>query len=624
MCRELSRFCQKSKFTRKSLLIQQALEDAKKTLLKTVQFGLPQSLRDSLEDSADPRSDLPGVLPLLEDHQNTLECLLRALTHQKVGMHEDADRLLTEEIEFLEILYNCEDIQEAQQAIRGEIKVYKKNIEEQYLKKIKIYDRYKKLWCDEKITQRAREHLSQKTWPEAGTSVREIMESECVMIEMASQSLEKIAAHPIKDGSGGVYIISHKGRPLFVFKPLEEAPGMPGNTKGQTPEKLQVIGDRSLDPDRLAFPISEGFKRECALSILDPNTKPRRTLTSLRLSPDSTHLTPGLLIEYVDHVFTVHDLADAAKQDHLKKESTATAAAQVDSFPKPLDDISEMKREKLAAQKRAVERCAEWQTVNPGMSKIHLLPFWNFVSKPSLERLVHYSLSKPNLDCNPQNLLGVEVISPVNEEDKQSKEGRIKPLYIVVPIDADQLFPDSWQKANRAAWVGSIACDFVLADSEFLCHAIKGYDATQMLKKLDDSGIHFQEEQKKFALNSQDVLNVGGEVYNILHAFHVVAKIGLANRNTANMGRLLYVNGSVHMRLYDLFIKAKLLGEKNSLQFSQEYLELRKTQDYQECFAQESVGDTKLWQNFENLILAELNKEKVKDSAQVRKPLVEK
>src|SRR5262245_37168027 len=97
-------------------------------------------------------------------------------------------------------------------------------------------------------------------------------------------------------------------------------------------------------------------------------------------------------------------------------------------------------------------------------------------------------------------------------------------------IDADQTFPDTWQGINQPAWLGSEACDFVLETSGSLTKGIKALDVHEMLELLKKNGIRFQEKPEELVHpDTNENLIVGGEAFNILNAFHIVAKIGLSN-----------------------------------------------------------------------------------------------
>ena len=363
----------------------------------------------------------------------------------------------------------------------------------------------------------------------------------------------------ITGGSGGVYIINYLGKPVFVFKPIDEAPGMPGNLKHQTGDDLKVFRNRCLDSNRIAFRIDQGIFREYGVGIL--GYYPRRAMTTLKLSSAREEFKTGLLMEYVPHVASLYDLAELARiercRDLIKEYEMKLIGEITDDERKKIEAGLAKTKTRLAdfpdglltkvkdpALEEALVLCKGWGDLQ---APLWTMPIFQKISKSSILELISYSFHVPDFDRNADNIFLVETTS-----SKLTREKRYK----LVMFDADQTHGDTWQRVNSPMWLGCTGGDIILKENEKLREDIISFNATHQLEILKTMGIKFQEKAEEI-LYLEENCTVGGDLYAILNFFHVVSKIGLANGNTANeVGQILFgrPNATNTCRLHEIYL----------------------------------------------------------------------
>jgi len=555
--------------------------------------------------------------------------------------------LLNLELELLNTLLLSDDFEEAKASIQDDMIELPRKIHTLRKEEKQIREKVRIDFLSDTIKKEAETCLRMNIFPKKPKEPKDYNFYEAVLAEMARQALcltnqdgKYNDAELINDGSGGVYLIYNKppdteGRaPLFVFKPMDEAPGMPGNPRGHTKESLRVVGNRSLieKPVRLGFPVNQGIFREYALSIL--GFSPIRSLATLKTA-QSKELKSGLLIQFVHHIYTLRELADAVKAENYDKlikqyqldiEALKDDKRDEEERTKELNRLNfalegakaarghfSVKEKKSEAQIKAIQLCEGWGKVGDSQSSLSTMPIWNFITQSSLRESVSYSNHLPDFDQNAENTFLIE--SPSSTKGERS--------YELVRIDADQTFPDTWQELYPPAWLGSSVCDFVLSEDMELLKSIKEFNAHRLLSIFKYVGIKFQEKEEViFDIERNEPLVVGGDLFNILNAFHVVAKMGLINGNTANqVGNVLF---GVHgwgkscSRLHGIFLKAKKAeedGDYSSME-KEEYINIVGLGLYLQCLNTEKLS---FWAIFEALVLQELNREKKKSSDKLEK-----
>lgn len=422
------------------------------------------------------------------------------------------------------------------------------------------------------------------------------------MIAMARLLLLNNPPKRITGGSGGIYQISNDGKPVFVFKPTDEIMGAPGCPNKN--EDLMMEEDRIIDDDRVAFPLSEDSLREYALGILFPEG-PRKVLACLKLSGAqdekslgaSEHFNTkdyktGVLIEYIDHLFTIDDLQNYVQAGYRKRELNDA------------EESGDENKELSSEQQKVVDECVS--SIEPGqigpITKAQLL-VWDRITSQSLDRMLLELLSVPNFDPNGKNLLLKNSNRP-NE-------------YELVGIDAGQVLPDTWQSINMPPWINAKRFDSPLNQSGYLCERIQLLNAVRMLETLRKEGVVFQENPQDVNHPVRGAIKVGGDLYNILNAFHTVAKVGCVNGNTINeIFHVLYEQDKLH----HLFTKACHLAnpeqkkEKQKMFSNKQYQNFIMEKEYKlffnpDCYQEKTK---QFWNLFEAVILEQLNKSKSK------------
>lgn len=503
-------------------------------------------------------------------------------------------------------------------------------------------ERIQKSYSNGNFHSKAIELLGTNAWKKEITSIKDFLEVQAIAIEMIRLMVPPVGykqpsnnPEEIRGGSGEIYKVYHKESantqtPKFIFKPLRGAPGMPKNPKDNGPLQLKVRGNRSLLPARLAFPVNEGLFREYAVGIL--GYEPMRFLTSLPLPGDQfSTLHPGLVMEYVDHLFSVSDLLSEVKRLHyrdrvqelekkidaLKGEGGETSSTSQEElrnlesnlkFAKGELEPLETKEPRSSSQEELAEKCRS----DERFFKLSQSRIWEVASKKSLYNLVRYSLQVPDMDRNGENILIAEKKVRVNDVSKK--------VYTFAIVDADQTFPDSWEglaSINKPAWLGSPACDFSLSKIK---KSIVAFNASQMLEMFKKNGIYFQERQRTYIdfEGEGKELRLGGDLFAILHAFHTVAKVGLINGNTANqVGTILFDNmerAEGVTLLHSLFQTSKKDFKENSSKShpnlqTDEYKAFIDNPLYRECLGEISLPEgqqKKQWKLFEALVLQTL------------------
>lgn len=564
---------------------------------------------------------------------------LLAVASEKIA----AERVRRLKLEFglIKTMVLCDTLSEAMEEIQEIIDAEGKSVTLAKQKCLELQEKIQQAYFKRTgFKSRAIEVLGQSRWKKSVKSTEDFVENQSVAIEMirllVHEEQAKENLQEIEGGSGEIYAISCKNSdgarvPIFIFKPLRGAPGMPGNKKDNGPVQLKVCGNRSLKPERIAFPIDEGALREYAVGLL--GFEPMRLLTSLKLPEDgfqSSH--PGLVMEFVPHLFSITDLQLQVKRMHhqkriqeireeletLKGDTAQDSSAKQRELQNKLDysekEFNSIEEKSLtSAQQRLAATCLE-QLKELGLRSS---PIWSTVYPPSLYELVFYSFQVPDMDRNSDNIL----IS-------QKKRGK-KTVYTFSIIDADQTFPDSWmafKSINPPAWLNSEACNFSLGK---LKEDIMRLNAVEMLTKFKENGIYFQESEQTYFTSdgdSEQKYSLGGDLFDILHAFHTVAKVGLISDCTANqIGAILFDNmetGGAFNLLHSLFLQSKRLFKENSskshpLLETDDYAELNNHPLYSECLDNVTLPENQKrvqWKLFEALVLQTL-KTKLKKTA---------
>jgi len=442
--------------------------------------------------------------------------------------------------------------------------------------------------------------------------------NEVVFIEMAKIALRQNGSTPIGGSSGGVYLINYQDKPLFVFKSLEEAPGQPGNKNTQKDTDLRVVGGRSLDPYRIGFPPSECILREFAVAQFMKD--PRKTIATLNINGS---LMSGALMAYQPHVYSIDAvrrvLETEEKQAEIKGYDAQIQIIRGDLTIPNADLVLQSQAllkskgwmeknlegcfapaPETEAQKRLVDasRPASGVLVKPSSLKI-----WDQIDQASIDSLVYNTFAIPDFDRNAGNILVVE--------HKTTKD---KPFGLFF-IDADQAFPDTWQTMNLPAWSDASRFDFILKDNSDLAEKIMNLSAEKIISTLDRTGIRFQSEVEE-VIDPSDGSGciVGGDLMNIVKCFHLVAKIGLVNGNTANttaQALCSIITNKSFSRIQGLIAKQEPVSSKKTLVSSSEGLSISTPSGNPEIATilgnRNYNKEPKLWKAVAEAILKSLN-----------------
>lgn len=350
------------------------------------------------------REDLETFKALLRLKFPLIESLLKAVSSEQGAILEE--QKLKQELSLVKAIILCDSVDEARQEIQEDVEKAKKTAEG-FLQQIsqlqaKIETAYVERGNFQSVATRI---FGTKNWKDEVQKQDSFIKSQAVVAELVKMMVNKQASHhleEISNGSGEIYKIfwqeeDSQPKPIFVFKPQRGAPGMPQNKKDNGPAQLKVCGNRSLQPARMAFPVDEGVLREYAVGLL--GFAPMRFLTALPLPDDDFKiLQPGLVMEYVPHLFSITDLLVETKRQLYKSEIKALeeqqkSLKQKDSSGEPsnleecrkLENSLSMATNRLAtlakekklsqAQKELVEACSIPETD----VKLSGLPIWKVI-----------------------------------------------------------------------------------------------------------------------------------------------------------------------------------------------------------------------------------------------------
>lgn len=379
---------------------------------------------------------------------------------------------------------------------------------------------------------------------------------ELILEKMAQICVQRGKITAIKEGTGGVYLLEFDEKLQFVFKPVNEAPGMPGNKKGHA--KVNQTEDGNF----CGFPAGQGPFRSYASSVFEIDG-PKRTLVALSTEAGQPPQL-GLLIQYIPNLCSLEDVSNIVKH-FLEQREFSSPGKDVD-MDKKVEKFPEL-----------IKLSLEGLPSNVSSAPLSKYGIWKHISQESIEKIMAEDLRKPNFDRNPDNLLLV----------KRSKPDEKGALYDVIGIDEDQVYPNKWQIIEEGAWFGSIVGDIPLRESKILREAIEGFKIDEDYRKLHQAGIPFDTE---------------GEGKNITMAFHLAANVALELNATMNqLGELLFVAGGRPFPvIYDLYRKAFPLKQDD---FLSKY--------------QQMCNSNNGWKLFASLIEASLKKKMDRDAKKV-------